>query len=225
MKQNSNFFSPTSNINNTGYFPSNFNYNQNQNDINIFPYYSLFSSFTNKVPQSTKKRSYNELIESYKENHNNFYQKENNNFYEAINMNFKKNINQLKPNFPNNNIKEKLINEKKKKIKNIETKLQKKKFVIDDDIDNLEKDFTLEKEKKFDKKYKLSKSYLYEEDPESNSDLDDTKENSFSPLNISVDYPEINMNKTIKDKLITNAIELEKTFNRFFDVKTIPNKK
>ena len=71
----------------------------------------------------------------------------------------------------------------------------------------------------------MSKSYLYEEDPESNSDLDDTKENSFSPLNISVDYPEINMNKTIKDKLITNAIELEKTLNRFFNVKNMPNKK
>jgi hypothetical protein len=44
-------------------------------------------------------------------------------------------------------------------------------------------------------------------------------------LNFSVDYPEINLDINIKDKLISNAIELEKTFNRIFNVKNIPNKK
>ncbi len=225
MNQNQNIFSSSPYLNNTNFFPTNLNYNQNSININTYSYYSLFSSFTDKIPQSTKKRSYNDLLESYKENHNNFYKKENDNFYNAINMNFKKNINQFKPNFQNNNnAKEKLINEKKTKIEKKEIKLQKKKFAIDDDIDNVEKDFILEKEKNFDKKYKLSKSYLYEEEPGFSSDLDDTKENSFSLLNISLDYPEINLDKSIKDKLISNAIELEKTFNRFFNVKNMPNK-
>ena len=96
--------------------------------------------------------------------------------------------------------------------------------MINDDIDNVEEDFILEKEKKVGKKYKLSKSYLYEK-PEFWGDLEDTKENSFSALNFSVDYPDINLDASIKDKLITNAIELEKTFHRFFNVKNMPNKK
>ena len=98
-----------------------------------------------------------------------------------------------------------------------------KKFIIDDEIDNVEKDFMFEKEKKVEKKYRLSKSYLYEE-PAFYSDLDDTKESSFSSLNFSYDYPEINFDNSIKDKLITNAIELEKTFHRLFNVNNMPNK-
>ena len=83
----------------------------------------------------------------------------------------------------------------------------------------------IEKEKKTQKKYNLSKSYLYDEEPPFYSDLEDTKENSFSALNFSVDYPEISLDNSIKNKLITNAIELEKTFNRFFNIKNMPNKK
>ena len=71
-------------------------------------------------------------------------------------------------------------------------------------------------EKKDEKKYKLSKSYLYDEDPAFYSDLEDTKENSFSALNFSFDYPEISLDLSIKDKLITNG---------YFNVKTMPNKK
>ena len=83
----------------------------------------------------------------------------------------------------------------------------------------------MKREKKNQKKYNLSKSYLYDEESPFFSDLEDTKENSFSSLNFSVDYPEINLDNSIKNKLITNAIELEKTFNRFFNIKNMPNKK
>ena len=97
----------------------------------------------------------------------------------------------------------------------------KKKFINEeDDIELIEKDFNIS-----DKKYGLSKSYLFDEDSKFYSDLDDTKENSFNSLNFSFDYPEINLDSNIKDKLISNAIELEKTFNRIFNVKNMPNKK
>ena len=106
-----------------------------------------------------------------------------------------------------------------KKIMNLDSK---KKFINeeDDDIELIEKDFNIS-----DKKYGLSKSYLFDEDSKFYSDLDDTKENSFYSLNFSFDYPEINLDSNIKDKLISNAIELEKTFNRIFNVKNMPNKK
>ena len=87
-------------------------------------------------------------------------------------------------------------------------------------IDLIEKDFNISE-----KKYGLSKSYLLDECSGFYSDLDDTKENSFFSLNVSFDYPEINLDLNIKDKLISNAIELEKTFNRIFNVKNMPNKK
>jgi hypothetical protein len=42
---------------------------------------------------------------------------------------------------------------------------------------------------------------------------------------VSFDFPELNLDTNIKNKLISNAIELEKTFNRIFNVKNMPNKK
>ena len=126
-------------------------------------------------------------------------------------MNFKKNIKNLKPNPQFNCSNEVFIlnNKKNKTEKKKEIKLPKR-FIIDDDIDNVEKDFAFEKDKKVEKKYKLSKSYLYDEESGFYSDLEDTKENSFSSLNFSFD-PDMHFDHKIKDKLISNAIELEKT--------------
>ena len=225
MNQYKNHFysSPGLNTSNFGLYNKNIQYNSTFANSNSFN--SSFPSFFGKKPFSIKKRNHNELMEFYKENNNNLYIKENEESFKAINMNFQKNINKLKYNYQNKFSNEKIIlNDKKNKTEKKKViKLEKKKFIIDDEIDNVEKDFMFEKEKKVEKKYRLSKSYLYEE-PAFYSDLDDTKESSFSSLNFSYDYPELNFDNSIKDKLITNAIELEKTFNRFFNVKNIPNK-
>ena len=225
MNQYKNLFYSSPGLNTSNFGLSNINIKYNSTFPNSNSLNSSFPSFFGKKPFSIKKRNHNELMEFYKENNNNLYIKENEESFKAINMNFQKNINKLKYNYQNKFSNEKIIlNDKKNKTeKKKEIKLEKKKFIIDDEIDNVEKDFMFEKEKKVEKKYRLSKSYLYEE-PAFYSDLDDTKESSFSSLNFSYDYPEINFDNSIKDKLITNAIELEKTFHRFFNVKNIPNK-
>lgn len=71
----------------------------------------------------------------------------------------------------------------------------------------------------------MSSSYLFGENSDLLEELDDTKETSFNLLNFSYDYPEFSLDNSITGKLISNAIELEKTFNKFFDVKILPNKK
>ena len=230
MFQNQKFLSSSSALDNSNISnnsPFNLNYEQKPNYINNIAFKSTKPLIISKKPPFIiKKRNYNELMESYKVKFNNLYKKENEELFKAVNLNFKKNISKSNPIYENNINKEKiiLINDKKNKLeKNKEIKLQKKKFIINDDIDDVEEDFIYEKEKKVEKKYKLSKSYLYEE-PDFDSDLEDTKENSFSALNFSVDYPDINLNASIKDKLITNAIEIEKTFHRLFNVKNMPNK-
>ncbi len=201
----------------------NFNFQQNSNAVNNYSFSSINPSLTEKLPHIYRKRNYNDLMESYQKKQNNLYNLENHELYKKINVNFQKNLQQ---NIQNNSQYEKIIlNDKRNKAdKKKEIKLPKK-FIIDDDIDDVEKDFIFEKDKKVEKKYKLSKSYLYDEESGFDSDLEDTKENSFSCLNFSFDYPEIHFDTKIKDKLITNAIELEKTFNRFFNVKNMPNKK
>ena len=227
MIQNPYFVSSTSPFNNSNNTFFDLNSEQKPNYINKNIFKSTKPLFASKNPYKIKKRNYNELMESYKEKFNNLYKKENEELFKAVNLNFQKNISKSNPIYENNIKKEKiiLINDKKDKPdKNKAIKLQKKKFIINDDIDDVEKDFIFEKEKKVEKKYKLSKSYLYDE-PDFCSDLEDTKENSFSALNFSVDYPDISFDATLKDKLITNAIELEKTFHRFFNVKNMPNKK
>lgn len=230
MIQNQNCFLSSQSLNNPKTSPINLNSEQKPNYINKIILKSTKPIFTSKKPYIIKKRNYNELMESYKEKFNNLYKKENEELFKAVNLNFQKNISKSNPIYEKNNNKtEKILLIKDKKDileKNKFIKLQKKKFMINDDIDDVEKDFIFEKEKekKVEKKYKLSKSYLYEE-LDFCSDLEDTKENSFSALNFSVDYPDINLDASIKDKLITNAIELEKTFHRFFNVKNMPNKK
>lgn len=226
MNQKQNIFSSAPKPNSRNFFPNNLNFPSNsiftKEDSNI----SLFPFNQKKKHNVVKKRTYNELIESYKEKHVNQYKKEDEELYKKINI-----MNKPEYNFTKSLINEKIFlrsNPTKKHIfekeKKKDIKVQKK-FMIDDDIDDLENDFMLEKGKKTEKKFRLSKSYLSEGEPGFDSDLDDTKENSFSRLNFSFDYPEINLDYSLKDKLITNAIELEKTFHRFFNVTKIPNKK
>ena len=229
MNQNQDIFSSSSTLNNINFLSPNLNSQYNSIFINNNFYEPIFPSSLSRK-KYVKKRNYNELMESYKEIQNNLYIKENEELYKVINKNFQKNIDKFKYNYKNKSINEKIIlndsnyrKNKNDKVKDI--KISKKKFIFDDDEDiyDLEKNF--EKEKNIEKKYRLSKSYLFDDEPGFYSDLDDTKENSFSALNFSFDYPELNLDSTLKDKLISNAIELEKTFNRFFNVKNMPNKK
>ena len=223
MKTNLNYFSSLSNINNNNCFPNNLNSSQNA----VFSYnISKFKPFNFKKSNIIKKRTYNELMENYKEKFNVLFKKENEDLYKTINKNFQTNRSKLNTKYENDFKSENMIlSNKNKEYNNKEITIQRKKFIMDDDIDDVEKDFMIKKKKKTQKKYNLSKSYLYDEEPPFYSDLEDTKENSFSALNFSVDYPEISLDNSIKNKLITNAIELEKTFNRFFNIKNMPNKK
>ena len=216
---NQNLFSFSQNSNNSLLYSTNINSSFANYNMNI-----------NIKPLKAKKRTYNEFMESYKQSHSNAFFSEAESLHKSINLKLRKNLENTKNMFLNkegNNI---IKNHKKisnndfpqishqKKGINIDSK---KKFVDEeDDIDLIEKDFNV-----CEKKYGLSKSYLFDDSSGFYSDLDDTKENSFYSLNVSFDYPEINLDKNIKDKLISNAIELEKTFNRIFNVKNIPNKK
>ena len=224
MNQNQHILSLSNSLNNINYFSQNLNPQSNSLFINNKFYAPNFSSLTLKNYNIIKKRNYNDLMESYKKMDNNSYNKENEELCKTINKNFQKKINKFKYNYENKSIKEKIIlnkanNKNNKNEKEKEIKFFNKKFLFDDD----EKFF--ERDKKVDKKFRLSKSYLYEEESGFYSDLDNTKENSFLALDFSLDYPELNLDNSLKDKLITNAIELEKTFNRFFNVKNIPNKR
>jgi len=197
------------------------------NSSNISSSFPNIGMYNNIKTFKTKKRNYNEFLESYRQYHNTAFLSEAESLHKTFNLKFRKNFQNMDFNFKGENI---IKNQKKmisndfpqishqKKIMNLDSK---KKFINeeDDDIELIEKDFNIS-----DKKYGLSKSYLFDEDSKFYSDLDDTKENSFYSLNFSFDYPEINLDSNIKDKLISNAIELEKTFNRIFNVKNMPNK-
>ena len=226
MNQKQNIFSSPPKQNSTNFFTKNSNFPSNSILSNDKSKITLIPSIQRKKHNVVKKRTYNELMESYKEKQDNQYKREDEELYKKISImnkpeyNFKKNLTNEKLILKSNVMKKNKFEKEKKK----DIKVQKK-FMIDDDIDDLENDFILEKSKKKEKKFRLSKSYLSEGEPGFDSDLDDTKENSFSSLNFSFDYPEINLDYSLKDKLITNAIELEKTFHRFFNVTNIPNKK
>ena len=216
-----------------------------QNLFNFSPISNDFSTFSSNINSSfiinnmnnninhlrPKKRNYNEFLESYKQSHNSSYLSEAESLHKSFNLRLRKNLeNTINPFFKeegknyiknqkkvaNNNFP---LNSHQKKIINLDNK---KKFVNeeDDDIELIEKDFSV-----CDKRYGLSKSYLFDDSSGFYSDLDDTKENSFFSLNVSFDFPELNLDTNIKNKLISNAIELEKTFNRIFNVKNMPNKK
>lgn len=202
----------------------------------LFNTSNINSSFENNnvncniKPLKIKKRNYNELMESYKQSHRSAFLSEAEELHKSFNLRLRKNLQDTKNSYIKNEAKNIIKNPKKigindfpqishqKRIINLDTK---KKFVDEeDDIDLIEKDFSVSE-----KKYGLSKSYLFDEYSGFYSDLDDTKETSFLSSNISFDYPELNLDLHIKDKLISNAIELEKTFNRIFNVKNMPNKK
>ena len=226
MNQKQNIFSSPPKQNSTNFFTRNSKFPSNSILSNDKSKITLIPSIQRKKHNVVKKRTYNELMESYKEKQDNQYKREDEELYKKISImnkpeyNFKKNLTNEKLILKSNVMKRNKFEKEKKK----DIKVQKK-FMIDDDIDDLENDFILEKSKKKEKKFRLSKSYLSEGEPGFDSDLDDTKENSFSSLNFSFDYPEINLDYSLKDKLITNAIELEKTFHRFFNVTNMPNKK
>ena len=197
------------------------------NSSNIPSSLSYIEKYNNIKTFKTKKRNYNEFLQSYRQNHNTAFLSETESLHKTFNSKLRKSFQSIDFNFQGKNI---IKNPKKmssndfpqishqEKIINLNSK---KKFINEeDDIELIEKDFNIS-----DKKYGLSKSYLFDEDSKFYSDLDDTKENSFNSLNFSFDYPEINLDSNIKDKLISNAIELEKTFNRIFNVKNMPNKK
>ena len=187
---------------------------------------NIIPQFINSTPNNikVKKRNYNEYLQSYKELHINSYLSETEGLQRSLNLKYKKNLQEAKDYYSDihtpssqNILADRGKQTVQKKKLNLDTK---KKFMYDEDfVDFNEKDFSCEK------KYGLSKSYLYDEGSGFNSDLDDTKENSFFSVNISFDYPEINIDKNIHNKLITNALEIEKTFNRIFNVKNMPNKK
>ena len=216
---NQNFFSFSNLSNNSLLYSPETNASFSNNNI-----------INNIKPIKAKKRNYNEFLESYKQYHSNAFFSEAESFHKSINLRLKKNLEDTKNMFLDKEGKNIIKNHKKisnndfpqishqRKIINLDTK---KKFVDEeDDIDLIEKDFNFTE-----KKYGLSKSYLFDDSSGFYSDLDDTKENSFLSLNVSFDYPEINLDLHVKDKLISNAIELEKTFNRIFNVKNMPNKK
>ena len=189
---------------------------------------SMFStpppSYISQKSCFVKKRTYNELMESYKQKNYNLYNKESEEKYKSINNKLQKEWQNLTLK-SNKKLSDEIIILKNNTEKKKEIKLKNKKFAFDDDdIDVVEKDFMCEREKN-ERKHKLSKSYFYDEGPTFLSDLEDTKENSISSLNFSFDYPDINYDSSIKNKLISNAIELEKTFHRIFNVKNMPNKK
>lgn len=209
----------------------NFQKSSNNSFINLSNTPSSFPNiemYNNIKTFKVKKRNYNEFLESYRQYNNTAFLSEAESLQKTFNLKLRKNFQNMDFNFQGKNI---IKNQKKMTLndfpqishqKKTTNPNSKKKFINeeDDDIELIEKDFNIS-----DKKYGLSKSYLFDEDSKFHSDLDDTKENSFYSLNFSFDYPEINLDCKIKDKLISNAIELEKTFNRIFNVKNMPNKK
>ena len=120
-----------------------------------------------------------------------------------------------------------------KKIKNEEKKNKKlineKNYMIvdDDDVDfcseNIEKTCDYKK-----KKNKLNFVKYFEEDKGYDEDLEDRKKCSgFNSVNINYSHPKLcidNYDNYIKTKIIANVIQSEKAFNKYFNIKTIPNK-
>ena len=190
---------------NNNYFRPNENFSNFMN----------YNVFQNKYNNNIQKRTYNDLLDYYKEKQNINFNVENEERNKALKLNNRNNLNKIDYIHHKNNTKDKLIINNGLKNKKKEIKFDYKKY--NDDIDIVEQNFNK-------KKINLSKSYLIDDELKLNSDLEDTKETSIC-LNLSFDYPEVNMDNSIKNKLITNAIELEKTFNRFFNVKNMPNKR
>ena len=172
-----------------------------------------------------KKRNYFEFLRQYQNKSNNYYSAEK----EIANNIFSKNNNDYMDKKLYTTSADSLVKIRQSKISqlsnNLNAKNEPKKFFMEEDIEIDENCSNKSKSEQKKLKQKLSASYFLDEDPGFFSDLEDTKESSFSSLNFSFDYPEIGLDDSIKGKLITNALELEKTFNRFYNIKNIPNKK
>ena len=171
-----------------------------------------------------KKRNYIEFLRQYQNKLTNFYPTEK----EIANKIFSKNNIEYMDKKLLNTSTGSLIKIRQSKISppsnNLNTKNESKKFLMEEDTEINEKSCNISKIEQKKQKQKLSASYFLDEDPGFFSDLEDTKESSLYSLNLSFDFPEISLDDSIKDKLITNALELEKTFNRFYNMKTFPNK-
>ena len=160
------------------------------------------------------------------------YQNKSNNYYSAekeiANNIFSKNNNDYMDKKLYTTSADSLVKIRQSKISqlsnNLNAKNEPKKFFMEEDIEIDENCNNKSKSEQKKLKQKLSASYFLDEDPGFFSDLEDTKESSLYSLNLSFDFPEISLDDSIKDKLITNALELEKTFNRFYNMKTFPNK-
>ena len=135
MKTNLNYFSSLSNINNNNCFPNNLNSSQNA----VFSYnISKFTPFNFKKSNIIKKRTYNELMENYKEKFNVLFKKENEDLYKTINKNFQTNRSKLNTKYENDFKSENMIlSNKNKEYNNKEITIQRKKFIMDDDIDDV----------------------------------------------------------------------------------------
>lgn len=238
MQSSLNIISQNSNNNNC-FYNNDLKYQINPMFLNNNSIFEINPSLNRKRLHIVKKRSYNELLEEYKKRENDIYKKENKELLAIINMNFEKNINKLKINFQNGGFfvnEQNIINniyEKKRDIKNEEKKNKKlineKNYMIvdDDDVElcseNIEKTCDYKK-----KKNKLNFVKYFEEDKGYDEDLEDKKKCSgFNSVNINYSHPKLcidNYDNYIKTKIIANVIQSEKAFNKYFNIKTIPNK-
>lgn len=193
---------------------------------------SIISSLGGKKFNKVNKRNYEEFLKDYKLSSKDLYLKEKDLYCKLfcykeskikLEVDENKNIKEYS-NYLNN--KDELINQIRKELTDLKIDTNRKKIFYKNEVNCRSKhEKKLKKEEKS-KNNKLNSSYLIGGESELSDELDETKESSFSSLlNFSYDYPELSLDDSITGKLITNAIELEKTFNKFFDVKNMPNKK
>lgn len=212
MKETNNFYNSSTN--------HNILYNKDENIMNLHNFNNSFNGIRRHI---SKKRNYFEFIKQYQQISNK-YTSQNESSSKIFYNNFKKYMDDKLSNTSNDSLiksSQYIIKNKTSSILPVSQINEHKKYYIDEDIEINDNNNSFKKYKK-NQKQNLSSSYLLD-DPGFFSDLEDTKESSFSSLNFSFDCPEISID-SIKGKFITNAIELEKTFNRFFNVKIMPNK-
>lgn len=246
-----NYLNHINDLNNFHQMENNFSFFHGRSGIitqfpNSVQIKAIISSFGGRKYTKIKKRNYEKFNKGFRHLAGDLYKKEKDLQYKILNLNERKIKMPLVTNNEGNNNNLKSNNEKLNKMKkeledlNKELDISRNKFIdktknIKEEIDfnfeaRLEKKNKVKtriesKEKGKNKCHNLSSSYLFGENSDLLEELDDTKETSFNLLNFSYDYPEFSLDNSITGKLISNAIELEKTFNKFFDVKILPNKK
>lgn len=188
---------------------------------------NIISSYGGKINTKYKKRNYDEFMKEYKEKNNYLYIKEKDLYCKLLSFKESKIKLSLDENNNNNSISLKFFDNKKNEQLN-QIRKEINNLYLNDSFNHIinikTKNERLRKNQK--KKSDLNSSYLIGEYSGLLDELNDTKESStISFLNFSYDYPELSLDNSLTGKLITNAIELEKTFNKYFDVKNMPNKK